>query len=261
MQLQSRLTLWASVCQGELAVRAVGKTSQGLSVSARQVAAIVVAISFHLVLLVALLRPGAKQPEAALAAAGAASSKLDVRLISPPARATALPTQKAKQPGRPSPSREVEKKKAGLLTIARNFRASAIDRPVESVVPERANAAVESAAPSGFERRRAIPEFSGDGGFRDRLLNAQHSQGSKGIPGSDTPISPGIQLTDPMNQGVGAVMRDTQRLFGITNRHCIDVEVWQSLSADELSARHLSPADVRREGEKYNCNRPLGLNF
>lgn len=102
---------------------------------------------------------------------------------------------------------------------------------------------------------------AGDGGFQQRLLNAQHSQGVRGIPGSDTPISPGIQLTDPMNQGVGAVMRDTQRLFGISNRHCIDVEVWQSLSADELSARHLSPADVRREGEKYNCNRPLGLNF
>ena len=260
MQLQSRLTLWASVCQGELAVRVVGKTSQGLSVSARRVAAIVVAISFHLVLLVALLRPGAQQPEAALAA-GAASSKLNVRLISPPARATTLPTQKARQPGRPSFSRDVEIQKAGLPTIARNLRASAIDTPVESVVPERANAAVESAAPSGFERRRAIPGFSGDGGFRDRLLNAQHSQGSRGIPGSDTHISPGIQLTDPMNQGVGAVMRDTQRLFGITNRHCIDVEVWQSLSADELSARHLSPADVRREGEKYNCNRPLGLNF
>jgi hypothetical protein len=30
----------------------------------------------------------------------------------------------------------------------------------------------------------------------------------------------------------GAVMRSTQRLFGITDRHCIDVEVWQSLSRE-----------------------------
>jgi hypothetical protein len=92
-------------------------------------------------------------------------------------------------------------------------------------------------------------------------FDAQHAQRIRGIPGSDTPVASGIQSTDPMNQGVGAVMRSTQRLFGITDRHCIDVEVWQSLSPDELTARHLSPADVRREGDKYNCNRPLGLNF
>jgi hypothetical protein len=64
-----------------------------------------------------------------------------------------------------------------------------------------------------------------------------------------------------MNQGVGAVMRNAQRLFGITDHHCIDVEVWQSLSPEALSARHLSPSDVRGEDEKYNCNRPLGLSF
>ena len=112
-----------------------------------------------------------------------------------------------------------------------------------------------------FERLRPLQGFPSDGGFGNRLLNAQHSQNTKGIPGSDTHIVPGIQLADPMNQGVGAAMRSTQRLFGIPDRHCIDVEVWQSLSPEDLSARHLSPADVRRQGEKYNCNRPLGLNF
>ena len=56
-------------------------------------------------------------------------------------------------------------------------------------------------------------------------------------------------------------MRSTQRLFGIPDRHCIDVEVWQGLSPDELIARHLSPGEVRREGDKYNCDRSLGLNF
>lgn len=70
-----------------------------------------------------------------------------------------------------------------------------------------------------------------------------------------------MQMTDPMNQGIGAVLRNTQRLFGVTNKHCIDVEVWQSLSPDELVARHLSPADVQHANEKYGCNRPLGLSF
>jgi hypothetical protein len=52
-----------------------------------------------------------------------------------------------------------------------------------------------------------------------------------------------------------------QRLFGVTNHHCIDVEVLQSLTPAELAARHLSPADVQKEGEKYACNKPLGLSF
>jgi hypothetical protein len=101
----------------------------------------------------------------------------------------------------------------------------------------------------------------GDGGFQQRLLDAQHGQGITRIPGSDTSVVPGIRLTDPMNQGIGAALRNTQRLFGVTNHHCIDVEVWQSLSPAELAARHLSPADVQKESDKYACNKPLGLSF
>ncbi|HEY4091700.1 MAG TPA: hypothetical protein VGN46_09315 [Luteibacter sp.] len=68
-------------------------------------------------------------------------------------------------------------------------------------------------------------------------------------------------MTDPRNQGIGAVMRNAQRLFGVTNKHCIDVEVWSSLSTEELVARHLTPADVKAANAKYECNRPLGLSF
>ncbi|WP_239951097.1 hypothetical protein [Dyella terrae] len=64
-----------------------------------------------------------------------------------------------------------------------------------------------------------------------------------------------------MNQGIGSVMRNAQRLFGVTNHHCIDVDVWQHLTPDELKERHLTAADVEKESQKYNCNRPLGLNF
>jgi hypothetical protein len=100
-----------------------------------------------------------------------------------------------------------------------------------------------------------------DGGFRERLLNAQHSYDVHGVPGSDRPIVPGIQLINPMNQGIGAVARKMQRLFSITNRHCIDVEVWKSLTPEELIARHISLDEVEAEAEKYNCYHPLGLNF
>ncbi|WP_430390674.1 hypothetical protein [Dyella sp. 20L07] len=100
-----------------------------------------------------------------------------------------------------------------------------------------------------------------DGGLRNRISKAQRSQDIRGVPGSDTPVAPGIALTNPMNQGIGSVVRSTQRLFGVTERHCIDVDVWQHLTPDELKARNLSAADVAKQSEKYNCNRPMGLNF
>ena len=100
-----------------------------------------------------------------------------------------------------------------------------------------------------------------DGGFQERLLNAQHSYAVHGVPGTDTPFVPGIHLIDPMSQGIGALMRNAQRLFGVTNRHCIDADVWRHLTPQELSARHISPSDVDKIDEKYDCNRPPGLSF
>lgn len=90
---------------------------------------------------------------------------------------------------------------------------------------------------------------------------AQHAHSIRGVPGSDTTTAPGIHLVSPMSRGVGAVMRTAQRAFGITNRHCIDVDVWRRLTPQELSARHISSSDVDEVDAKYDCNRPPGLSF
>lgn len=100
-----------------------------------------------------------------------------------------------------------------------------------------------------------------DGGFRQRLLDAQHSSDIHGLPGSDFRLAAGIQLIDPAKQGVGAVMRRAQRLFGIPSRHCIDIDTWKTLTPVELIARHLTPRAVEEANQKYQCNRPLGLSF
>lgn len=99
-----------------------------------------------------------------------------------------------------------------------------------------------------------------DGGFRERLLDAQNSHAVHGLPGSDAPFVSGIQLINPMNKGVGGVMRAAQRLFGVTNRHCIDADVWRNHSPKEvreLIAQHILPIDVGKIDEQYDCNRPL----
>lgn len=106
----------------------------------------------------------------------------------------------------------------------------------------------------------SAPSFS-DGGFRQRLLDAQHSADVHGVPGSDLRRAPDIELIDPAKQGVGAVMRSVQRLFGIPSHHCIDVDTWKTLTPTELIARHLTARDVEEANQKYQCNRPLGLSI
>lgn len=77
----------------------------------------------------------------------------------------------------------------------------------------------------------------------------------------DKPLVPGIRLIDSRAQGVGAAMRQAQRLFGITSRHCMDVDAWRNLTPQEFIARHISPDEVDQTDQTYHCNRPLGLNF
>lgn len=133
---------------------------------------------------------------------------------------------------------------------------------VHAVVPTASTAPVSPPVPADARLPSAsAPTSFADGGFQQQLRNAQQSHAAPGIPGSDMRRAPGLQLTDPMHQGIGSVLRSAQRLFGVTNSHCVDVDVLSSLSPEALAERHLSPRDVARMNEKYDCNRPLGLSF
>jgi hypothetical protein len=93
------------------------------------------------------------------------------------------------------------------------------------------------------------------------MADAQQLQRVRGVPGSGRSIAPGVELADPMEQGIGSLMRNTKRLLGVTDRHCIDVDVWRHMSEDELIERHLTSADVENASAKYSCDRPPGLHF
>ena len=225
--------------------------------SARRVAAMVVAIGYHVFLLMVLLRPVAHDPDVAEVLTLNNTATLEVRFISPPRPTRPPPVNGAPRASlAPSAAAHVQPGKQAFSHPPPTQLVTLPSPP--QTEPRPPDTSDQIVAPQPYTNTRAP---ASDGGFRERLFDAQHAQRIRGIPGSDAPVASGIQLTDPMNQGVGAVLRSTQRLFGITDRHCIDVEVWQSLSPDELTARHLSPEDVKREDDKYNCNRPLGLNF
>lgn len=243
-------------------VRSVGANLKGSPISRRRVGAMAVAIGCHVGLIMVLLQPAAGVVSTANVVEDPAAL-LKVRFVSTPG-ATRPSSTAGTATGQPLKRARV-RADASAATPHRPVVASSKTR--SSLAPNQAQAAALSVVttmspgPGAFRLPVAASTSTGNNGFRERLENLQHTSGVRGVPGSDAPFVPGIKLADPMDQGVGAVMRSTQRLFGVTDRHCIDVEVWQSLSPDELTARHLSPADVRREGDKYNCNRPLGLNF
>lgn len=200
----------------------------------------VVAIGCHLGLLVAVLRP-ATHRHTAIDVAPREVSALELRFVAmhaprpivvpahtriatPPRHAKPLPIRPKDAPPAPPPS-------LGEVTAP----------PAPPTAPTTSSFA--------------------NGSFERQLHDAQRSNAMPALPGSDLRRAPGIQLIDPMNQGIGAIARKSQRLFGVPSSHCVDVDRLRSLSPEELASRHLSPRDVAHMNEKYDCQRPLGLSF
>ncbi|HVI54021.1 MAG TPA: hypothetical protein VM621_03085 [Luteibacter sp.] len=207
------------------------------------------AIGCHIGLLIVVLRPASLWMDGA-PAADADATMLQLRLVPSVTRSAEVVIP-----------RSVPLAKAKRRSLQRTTRTGAYPDVLSTNTSPAPLFTTSNASPAASDHNVAGRVPAGEGGFQQRLFDAQHSRDVRGVPGSGTRVAPGIELTDPMNQGVGAVIRSAQRLFGVSDHHCIDVEVLQSISASELSERHLSPADVKAEAEKYNCNRPLGLNF
>lgn len=98
-------------------------------------------------------------------------------------------------------------------------------------------------------------------GLRQRLQAASAANAIHGLPGTASHRMAGLRLQDPLQHGLAAAMHTTQRLFGIARRDCIDVQVEESLSPQQLIDRHLTTADVKADEQRYDCNRPPGLSF
>ncbi|NMW23502.1 hypothetical protein HFP05_03535 [Rhodanobacter denitrificans] len=224
-----------------------GKSSS-LRESSYRVAVLVVVIGCHLGLLMLLLRPVIFYRSTTPVVRGN-PLVLKLRFLRPP------------QPSWPHPALPVHRpvRSAGhghATSSARPSRPPAVQQAAQVDVQPH-----ETRSTSARNQDTGEDDSTGDGGFQERLRHAQHAQSVRGVPGSDTPSAPGIHLVDPMSQGIGALMRTAQRAFGIKNRHCIDVEVWRHLTPQELSARHVSPGEVDKVDEKYDCNEPPGLHF
>lgn len=222
-----------------------------LRATARRIAVFVIVIGCHLGLLVLVSGQALGGPEAT----GSTATNTDViklhffrestRSSSPVSVTTPTRYRAALQHSKTVPQKAAAASAAKRVS-GMDAQASGQSRPGAPPIP----------LGHGF-----VEGTTNDGGFQQRLRDAKPSYGAPRLPGSDTPVVAGIRLVDPMEQGIGAVMRKTQRLFGIKNSHCIDVETWRSLTPQELSARHVSPVDIERIDERYACNAPPGLFF
>lgn len=214
--------------------------------SGRRVAAMVIVLSGHLGLLMLMLRP-AISDGSATAVTRNNSPALNLRFVRQPRPASFRLALRASRLVASTPG-----------THGTSTRTPSAQRAASAAAASETPSTSTPTPPGQYVSNEAS---TSDGGFQDRLRNAQRSYKVRGLPGSDPPYVAGIHLINPMNQGIGAVMRKAQRLFGVANRHCIDVEAWRQLTPQELSARHITPDDVDKVDEKYDCNRPPGLSF
>ena len=248
-ELRNRFRGPSGACaRGRPTVRKEPREPISLGEASRLVTVLAVVISGHLGLWMLMLRPGIFDRDTT----PVLSNRLQVlklRFFPPPQPSSAHPRLPAYLLIAPAVH--------GRKTLpARSSKPLAVQQTAPASTPPSA-ARITSALGLETSEKNA----SRDGGFHERLHRATHSYSVRGLPGSDTPSAPGIRLVDPMHQGIGALMRTAQRAFGIENRHCINVDVWRHLTPQELSARHISPGDVDKVDQKYDCNEPPGLHF
>ncbi len=150
---------------------------------------------------------------------------------------------------------------AALLTArVRKAAASPVYHPraPAPVRPRSPSAAIEretpvAGPPFSTQTRPGDDNYRAGGNLFQHALDMRHRMP---LPGSGVAIVPGIRLIDPRTQGVAGVARKLQALFGLPDRHCVDVDTWRGLTTLELLARHLSPDRVEREALEYGCGPP-----
>lgn len=75
------------------------------------------------------------------------------------------------------------------------------------------------------------------------------------LPGSAQPVHgmPVFRMVDPKMQGIAGAVRTVQRLFGIPDRHCVDVDAWRGMTTSERIARHIDDERIDETAARYHC--------
>lgn len=191
----------------------------------------VVAAAHLLGLMVAML-PAAYWPPW-LADAGPRHQALQLHFLLP-SPAQPLPSNPAATPTRP------------VMAVIKGHRSTRVVRSAPTVRPTTPglNLALPQ-QPAGY--------VAGGAEFQRRLEHADRALPVAHLPGSAVPLVAGLPFADPKTQGIAGVARTLQRLFGLPNSHCIDVDVWQNMTRQERLKRHISMDEVDRVEVENGC--------
>lgn len=173
------------------------------------------------------------------AGATAESTAIEIRFIAPPPKPSA-PIRFQTRPSAPpkrvpviAVSRHVTPGKTRIMT--RQEQQAGRLELVRAPVP----------ATAGY--------VAGGGLLGTELRAAQDDMPVAHLPGSDKPIVAGLHMVDPRSQGISGAVRLLAGLLGATDPHCVAVDSWRSLGTQEMLDRHISPREVDRVAEEYQC--------
>lgn len=78
------------------------------------------------------------------------------------------------------------------------------------------------------------------------------------LPGSARPVrgAPVLHMIDPKMQGIAGAVRTVQRLFGIPDSHCVDLDVWRNMTRSERIAHYITDEQMDDYAERYHCISP-----
>lgn len=172
-----------------------------------------------------------------------ASKRATVRMDALSLRFIAMPPKLPARPRRPAPRRAPATSHrsgaaASVIAQKRTNRPPAPDYEVPSL--RRVTTGNTLAYVPGGGRFAVDPGYA-----RDNVH----------LPGSTQPVHgmPVFRMADPKMQGIAGAVRRVQRLFGVPDSHCMDVDVWRHMTVAERLAKHIDDARIEQTATDYQC--------
>lgn len=99
------------------------------------------------------------------------------------------------------------------------------------------------------------PTYIAGGG---RFTDPDFARDNMHLPGSAQRVAgaPVLQMADPKMQGIAGAVRTVQRLFGIPDSHCVDLDAWSNMTRSERIAHHITDEQMDDYTERYHCIPP-----
>lgn len=99
------------------------------------------------------------------------------------------------------------------------------------------------------------PAYIAGGG---RFATPDFARDNMHLPGSAQRVAgaPVLHMADPKMQGIAGAVRTVQRLFGIPDSHCVDLDAWSNMTRPERIAHHVTDEQMDDYAERYHCIPP-----